>query len=121
MPIPEGVYTAKIHATEKKPTKAGDGSYLSIEFRVLGGEFDGRRIWTRLNLQNPSPIAVRLARGELSAICRAVGVLAPRDSAELHGLRLVLRIAVKKGADGEAQNVIREYTAHPDGALDIPV
>jgi hypothetical protein len=45
-------------------------------------------IWSRLNLDNPK--AVEIARRDLSAICRAVGVLTPGDSSELHDLPLVL-------------------------------
>jgi len=42
---------------------------------------------------------VKIARAELSAVCRAVGVLTPRDSTELHNLPLVVRVACKKRKD----------------------
>ena len=34
---------------------------------------------------------VKIARGELSAICRAVGVMQPRDSVELHNVPLEIK------------------------------
>ena len=82
--IPAGKYLAAITDSETKPTKTGAGSYLQLSFTVLEGEYKNRVLWARLNLANPNQTAVQIARGELSAICRAVGVMTPRDSAELH-------------------------------------
>ena len=54
--------------------------------------------------------AVKIARSELSAICRAVGVLQPKDSTELHDLPLVISVKCKKRRDtDEVQNEIRGY------------
>ena len=64
----------------------------------------------RLNLDNPNATAVQIARAELSAICRAVGVLAPSDSAELHNLPLVINVRCKKRSDtDEIANEIKGY------------
>jgi hypothetical protein len=55
-------------------------------------------------------MAVQIARAELSAVCRAVGVLAPNDSVELHNLPLVLHVKCKRREDtGEITNEIRGY------------
>jgi len=109
-PIPAGKYLAMITASEMKPNKAGTGSYLELTFTILEGEHKGRQLWARLNLDNPNEMAVKIARAELSAICRAVGVLTPRDSIELHNLPLVIKVACKKRPDtDEIDNVIRGY------------
>jgi hypothetical protein len=53
---------------------------------------------------------VQIARAELSAICRAVGVLAPNESIELHDLPLVVHVKCKKREDtGEIANEIKGY------------
>ena len=60
---------------------------------------------------HPNATAVQIARGELSAICRAVGVLSPNDSVELHNLPLVIHVKCKKRTDtGEITNEIKGYT-----------
>jgi hypothetical protein len=87
--IPAGKYLAVITESELKPTKSGSGSYLQLTFQILEGEYKGRFLWSRLNLHNANPTAVKIAQAELSAICRAVGVLTPGDSVELHNLPLV--------------------------------
>lgn len=109
-PIPAGKYLAVITSSEMKPTKAGDGSYLELVLQVIEGEYKGRLLWERLNLDNPNPTAVQIARGQLSAVCRAVGVMTPKDSCELHNLPFVVTVKLKKREDtGELQNDIAGY------------
>lgn len=109
--IPAGKYLAIITDSETKPTKAGNGSFLQLTFQVIDGPYKGRMLWARLNLENPNSTAVQIARAELSAICRAVGVLAPNDSVELHNLPLVIDVKCKKRQDtDEITNEIRCYS-----------
>lgn len=109
-PIPAGKYLAVITDSEMKPTKQGGGSYLQLTFTVLEGEHKGRMLWARLNLDNPNATAVMIARGELSAICRAVGVMQPRDSVDLHNLPLRITVKLKKRQDtGELTNEVKGY------------
>ena len=109
-PIPAGKYPAVITESEMKANKAGTGSYLQLTFQIIEGAFKGRFLWARLNLDNPSATAVEIARGELSAICRAVGVLAPSDSMDLHNLPLVINVRCKKRKDtDEISNEIKGY------------
>jgi hypothetical protein len=115
-PIPAGKYLAVITESEMKPNKAGTGSYLQLTFEILDGPHKGRLLWARLNLDNPNAMAVAIARAELSAICRAVGVLTPKDSCELHNLPLVIHVKCKKRPDtGEITNEIKGYS--PKAAL----
>lgn len=110
-PLPAGTYLAAITGTENKRTKAGDGSYLEFTFQVLEGQYKDRILWSRLNLDNPNATAVKIAKAELSAICRAVGVLQPRDSCELHNIPIEITVALRKRDDGgEMTNNIRKYS-----------
>jgi hypothetical protein len=85
-----------------------------------------RFVWARLNLDNPNATAVQIARAELSAICRAVGVMAPKDSVELHNLPLVVHVACKKRSDtGEITNEIKGFSKKeppqtPTSATPVP-
>ena len=109
-PIPAGKYVAVITDSEMKETRAGTGHYLQLEFEITDGEFAGRKLWSRLNLENQNAEAVRLARADLSAICRSVNVLTPTDSADLHNLPLVIKVHCRKDRNtGEITNDIRGY------------
>jgi hypothetical protein len=111
-PIPAGWYKAIITESEMKDTRNGQGQYLQLTLQVLDGQYSGRHLWERLNLVNPSTAAVEIAQKTLSAICHAVGVLTPRDSAELHNRPLQVKVKVKP-AEGEfeARNEISGYKA----------
>ena len=109
-PIPAGKYVAVINDSEEKRNKAGTGTYLQLEFEIIEGDYAGRRLWVRLNLNNQNPEAVRMARADLSAICRAVNVLTPNDSIDLHNLPLVIKVHCRKDKNtGEITNDIRGY------------
>ena len=116
-PIPEGYYTASINSTEERETSSRNGSYLRVVFEVIEGEHKGRSIFLNLNLNNPSAVAVRIARAELNAICSACGVLNPKDSSDLHDIPLQIRVKTSPRRDtGEIQNVIRGYKSIGESA-----
>ena len=116
-PIPAGKYLAVITDSEQKPTKAGTGHYLQLTFQIQEGTHKGRILWARLNLDNPNATAVQIARAELSAICRAVGVTAPNDSVELHNLPLMITVKCRKRQDtGDITNEIAGYVKKESSA-----
>jgi hypothetical protein len=115
-PIPAGWYKAVIEATEEKPTKAQTGSYLQLTIQVIEGEHAGRKVIDRLNLNNPNATAVEIAQRTLSSICRAVGVMTPRDSADLMDKPMMVKVKVKPASgDYSASNEVDDYAA-PDKA-----
>jgi len=119
--LPEGRYLAMITASERKPTKNGDGHYLELVWEVVDGSYQGRRLWSRLNLDNPSEKAVTFARAELSAICRAVGVMKPNDSVELHDVPVVLSVKRKKRSDtGDWVNQVAGYAKKEEAGSSPP-
>ena len=119
-PIPAGKYIAAITTSQMKPTKNGAGQYLECEYQILDGEHKNRKLWSRHTLQHPSAQTVQIARGELSAICRAVGIMTPKDSAELHNLPMTVTVKLKKRDDnGELTNEISAW-ARKDAAAGVP-
>ena len=110
--IPAGDYRAMATDSEMRPTKAGTGSYLQITWELLDEPYRSRKLWSRLNLENPNTQAVEIAQRELSSICRAVGILRPKDSAEFHGVPISLKVGVEKRQDyGELANRIKGYAS----------
>lgn len=107
--LPAGEYSAVITESEMKPTKAGDGNYLQLKLQVTEGRYKNRTLFDRLNLKNKNEQAVTIAKGTLSAICRAVGVMAPKDSSELHMKRLTITVKVRDDQNGNPQNEIKGY------------
>lgn len=111
-PIPAGWYKVVITDSLEKPTKAQTGSYLQLTLEIIEGEHAGRKTFERLNLNNPNATAVEIAQRSLSSICRAVGVMTPRASQDLHDKPLMIKVKVTPPRDGyDAGNEISEYAA----------
>lgn len=107
--VPAGEYDAIIVSSEMKSTAGGDGKYLNLELQILNGEHQNRKVFDKLNLVNSSAKAVEIARGTLSSICRAVGVMTPKDSSELHNKPLRIKVAVTKSEEYGEQNKVKAY------------
>jgi hypothetical protein len=120
-PIPAGKYVAMVSDSEMKPTKNGSGSYLQLTFQILEGDYKGRLVWVRLCLEHDNPTTAKIARGHLSAICKAVGVIAPRDSVELHNLPLMISVKLVKRKDtGDLSNEIRGFSPRQTAPAPVP-
>lgn len=114
--IPAGEYEVVIVKSQKvdvKPPKVG--AYLKLEFQIVNGEQQNKHVFHNLNIWLPettenNKTAVQISKGHLSAICRAVGVLNPKDSAELHNKPLRIKVGVRE-AKGEygPQNTITSF------------
>ena len=111
-PIPAGWYTAIISNSEMKATRDGYGEYLSLTLQVIEGQYENRLVFARLNLKNANDKAVDIARKDLAAICRAVGVMSPQSSEELHDKPLMIKVKVRPASgEYEASNDIGGYKA----------
>ena len=111
-PIPAGWYKAIISNSEMKPTRDGYGEYLSLTLQVIDGQYENRLVFARLNLKNANDKAVDIARKDLAAICRAVGVMSPQASEELHDIPLMIKVKVRPASgEYEASNDIGGYKA----------
>ena len=108
--IPAGRYNAEITDSDLLDNSRGTGEYLKLEFTILDGPYAGRKLWTQLNLVNPSPQAVEIAKRDLSAICHATGKLQVQDSIDLHNIPMEINVKVKNNPEYGPQNVIRGFT-----------
>ena len=108
-PVPAGTYEAMIIDTETKATKAGTGRYLELTIEITGPEHAGRKIWERLNLENPNEKAVEIAQRTLAQICHAVGVLTPKQPEELQHKPMQIVVAVEDGGSYGPTNRVKVF------------
>ena len=91
-PLPAGEYLAQIVDSDMKPTSNNTGHYLELVYEVVDGPQKGRKLWARLNLDNPNGQTVEIANRQFAAVREATGVAQPRDSQELHYKPHVIRV-----------------------------
>jgi hypothetical protein len=115
--IPADWYNFTIVESEMKPTKSGEGSYLTLQMKVMDGEYAGRMVFDRLNLNNKNPVAVEIAYRQLSAYCHATGVVQVQDSQQLHGIPFKAKVSVRTDPSGqyEPSNEVKAVKHINDG------
>lgn len=96
-PVPPGEYRVQITASEMVENSAKTGHMLKLEIEIMDGDQAGRKLYDRLNLDNPNAQAVEIAQRQLSAICHAVGKLSVSDSEELHMKPMIAVVKVDPG------------------------
>jgi hypothetical protein len=117
--IPAGDYEVVITNSEIKPTSKGDGKILKLTLQIVSGPEQNKKVFDQLNTQNPSEVAQKIGRAALSAICRAVNVLTPKDSAELHMKPLRAKIIVENDPQYGMKNKVKSYSPR-NGASPTP-
>lgn len=129
--IPNGWYRQVVEKAELKPTKAGTGSYISLQVRIQGqvdtGEHANRVVFGNINYTNPNPEAQEIGQRQLSALCHAIGVMDLKAVEQLCGIPHEGRIKQGKatfntpgdassGVAFEARNEIQGFRALGGGA-----
>jgi hypothetical protein len=120
-PLPEGWYNVAIAGAEVKNTKAGNGQYIAIKYTVTGPTHQGRVVFGNLNIKNPNPRAEEIGRQQLGDLMRAVGLAKIKDTDQLIGGNLAIKLTVKP-ADGQydASNDIKGFKAIVGASLPQP-
>lgn len=68
-----GEYIFIAESLEEKPTRKGDGTFISAKFKVADGPCNGKTVWGNFNIKNPSPVAERIGNEAMEALTKAVG------------------------------------------------
>lgn len=117
-PIPPGEYKVEITDSKINPTKNGTGNMLKLTMRVLDGQYAGRLLWDRLNIQNQNQKAQEIALRTLSSICHAIGRMNVQDSSQLHNIPMIATVAIKADEGYSPSNQIKAYKSA--GAVSLP-
>ncbi len=121
-----GDYTVQIVESSIQPNRKQTGYYLALVMQVVQeGESKDRKIYDYINIQNPNPIAERLAAKSLSALGRATNIWEIKLPEQL--LNQIVVAVVTKNDSG---NNVRTYkpvseqqsatAAYPPAAGPVP-
>lgn len=112
-PLPAGEYMLAMDSSEAVVTKDGTGILLKCSFKVVEGEFEGRMVFTNMNIRNKNAQAQQIAIGEFKALCLATGVpfdVARSDTTSLMYVPFRARIGFEKAQAGyEPRNKVTKY------------
>jgi len=119
--LPAGQYPVWSTNVEVKPTKAGTGYYLEIEWVIYDGQHKNRKLWDRFNIRNPNPAAVQISKENLAALCKACNL--PEHISEeeqLHNIAAIAHVIVDKSGQNKIQTYSSIHEYDPNNASAAP-
>jgi hypothetical protein len=119
-PLPEGWYNVAIAGAEVKNTKAGTGQYIAIKYTVTGPTHQGRVVFGNLNIKNPNPRAEEIGREQLGAMMRAIGLSKIKDTDQLIGGNLSIKLSIQRDPTYGESNDVKAFKAISGATLPAP-
>lgn len=105
-PLPAGWYSVSIAGADLKATKAGNGQYIAVRYDVTGPTHQGRVVFGNLNIKNPNATAEQIGRQQLGELMRAIGLESVKDTDQLIGGDLQVKLKVTKSEEyGDGNDV----------------
>ena len=108
-PLHAGWYTAVINGADIKVTKAGTGKYIAVRYDITGPTHQGRVVFGNLNIKNPNPTAEKIGREQLGEIMRAIGLATVKDTDQLIGGQLMIKLDVRESDQYGASNDVKSF------------
>jgi hypothetical protein len=119
-PIPAGWYQASIKVAELKTSTAGDSTYISIQYSILGPAHQGRVVFGMCGVSNNDTEKEKTSRYFLGQLMRACGIQKLTDTDQLVGANLEIKLKITPANDKyDAKNDVKEYRAIAGSALPV--
>lgn len=109
-PLPAGWYSAQISDADVKSTKSGTGKYIRVRYDITGPTHQGRCVFGNINIKNDNVKAEEIGRQQLGDIMRAIGLDVVRDTDQLLGGNLQIKLAIKTDDYG-TKNEVKGFKA----------
>ncbi len=69
--LPADKYLLVVERAEVKDTKAGNGQFVNMGFKIITGPYENRWLWHCFNIENPSAKAVEIGLSQLKSFLGA--------------------------------------------------
>lgn len=117
--LPPGQYQAVVtNAEMKAPTNNPNGLMVAVEFKIMGGQYNGVTVKNNYTYQNSNEKAVKIGVAQLKVLCAALGlpnlgVVQQLIQPTLIGLEIANRsYFAKDGTEKKANDVKKVLTAN---------
>jgi hypothetical protein len=119
-PLPAGWYDATISNAEIMATKMGTGKYIKVRYDINGPTHQGRVVFGNLNVRNPNPKAEEIGRQQLGEIMRAIGLTSLKDTDQMIGGNLSIRLDIRISEQYGNSNEVKGFRATHGGSAPAP-
>lgn len=121
-PLPPGNYVGEIIESDVVNTKSGSGQMVKLTWKIIEGDYEGRRIWDQINFRNANEVAQRIGQQALAEVCAACGIRGPLCNTEhLHGMPVRIKVKIGKAQEGlDPRNKISRYAPYDAASAPAP-
>ena len=116
-PLPAGWYNATISQADLTTTKAGNGQYIKIRYDITGPTHQGRVVFGNLNIKNPNVTAEDIGRQQLGDLMRAIGLARVKNTDQLIGGNLQIKLSIRADEGYEPSNDVKGYKSVGSGTM----
>lgn len=109
--LPKSEYLVAVVESEMKHPKSGGNPYLSLKMQVLDGPYKNSYVWDSIYLNSKSEKGHAFAQRHLASLCRATGIMTPKNSSELHGKPIVASVYIDSQDGFPDKNRVSSYRA----------
>lgn len=96
-PLPDGKYLAQITGSDFRGNSSGTGSYVMVEFEVIDGAHNGRKVWANYNIKHTNQQAQEIGQQQFAKLCLAtLGKPSCNDTDDLLNRQVVLGVGLDK-------------------------
>lgn len=111
-PVPDGWYDVTITEADVKETNAGTGTYIKLRYDITGPAHSGRVVFGNINNSNPNPKAEEIGNQQLGELMRATGLSRLKDTDQLIGKRLTVKLTTQKSEQYGDKNEVKGYRSN---------
>lgn len=103
--LPPGWYTAQVVESDIVPLKRDpNGRALKLTIQILSEGYQGRKVFSQLNVRHSNPQTERIAQQQLRELCESIGISRMTDTSDLHNKPMQIKVKIRKDDSGQYED-----------------
>jgi hypothetical protein len=111
--LPAGWYSVTIDGASVENNKNNPGRHVKLDLTVISVNGRGRKLFPKVNFENPSATSQRIGQEQLRDICAACGIERLTDTDQLLRKQLDIKVKIEPASKGYAEsNDVQAYVPY---------
>ena len=119
-PLPAGDYCIYIESSDIRTEDDGTQKLSMVAKVIQPEQYAGRTLFPSFTMYSANADHVKTGQRLLALVCKAVGVIHPRDSVELHDKPFFTRVVPKSASNGKVYSNLQTFWSTASQAPPMP-
>jgi hypothetical protein len=114
-PVPAAKYVLEIIESDVADLKSGKGRGITLGYKIVEGQYEGRRLWGTINFRHENEQTQRIGQQELGSVCSACGLTGHLENTDdLHGIPIICSVAIEVDKAGRylPKNIVKSWAPY---------